>query len=160
MQTLVKRVAWFIWILSSHKFCVWNGNSYKCIFNKVRRKNNCVHAFSALIHHCASLAKPDSTILKPKDGLHWRKLLVKLALCVKKLRRQSLSGETSDKQECSAKVSSCTRETVEIRGGLGQNFRPGNLTLIQAIPIPYTHNKFWNMDNPISLFVWPSHKKV
>ncbi len=25
------------------------------------------------------------------------------------------------------------------RGGLGQNFRPGNLTLIQAIP--YTHNK-------------------
>ncbi len=44
------------------------------------------------------------------------------------------------------------------RGGLGQNFRPGNLTLIQAIP--YTHNKFWNMDNPISLPVWPSHKKV
>ncbi len=43
------------------------------------------------------------------------------------------------------------------RGGLGQNFRPGNLTLIQAIP--YTHNKFWNMDNPISLFIWPSHKK-
>ncbi len=44
------------------------------------------------------------------------------------------------------------------RGGLGQNFSPGNLTLIQAIP--YTHNKLWNMDNPISLFVWPSHKKV
>ncbi len=44
------------------------------------------------------------------------------------------------------------------RGGLGQNVRSGNLTLIQAIP--YTNNKFWNMDNPISLFVWPSHKKV
>ncbi len=43
------------------------------------------------------------------------------------------------------------------RGGLGQNVRPGNLTLIQAIP--YTHNKFWNMDNPISLFVWPAHKR-
>ncbi len=27
-----------------------------------------------------------------------------------------------------------------VRGGLGQNFRPGNLTRIQAIP--YTHNKF------------------
>ncbi len=37
------------------------------------------------------------------------------------------------------------------RGGLGQNFRPGNRTLIQAIP--YNHNKFWNMDNPISLLV-------
>ncbi len=33
-----------------------------------------------------------------------------------------------------------------------------NLTLIQAIP--YIHNKYWNMDNPISIFVWPSHKKV
>ncbi len=28
------------------------------------------------------------------------------------------------------------------RGRLGQSFRPGNLTCIQAIP--YTHNKFWN----------------
>ncbi len=27
VQTLVKRVAWFIWILSSHNFCVWKGNS-------------------------------------------------------------------------------------------------------------------------------------
>ncbi len=46
-QTLVKRIVWFIWILSSHKFCVWKGNSYKCIFNKVRRKNNCPCLFSA-----------------------------------------------------------------------------------------------------------------
>ncbi len=46
---------------------------------------------------------------------------------------------------------------TEARGGLGQNFRPGNLTLIQAIP--FTHNKFRNMDNRISLFVWPSHKR-
>ncbi len=46
-QTLVKHVAWFIWILFSYKFCFWKGNSYKCIFNKVRYKNNCL-AFSAL----------------------------------------------------------------------------------------------------------------
>ncbi len=42
---------------------------------------------------------------------------------------------------------------------LGQNFRPGNLTRIQAIP--YTHNKFWNRTT--IFFVWPSsslHKKV
>ncbi len=46
-----------------------------------------------------------------------------------------------------------------VRGGLEQNFRPGNLTLIQAIP--YTHNKFWNQTT--IFFVWPSsslHKKV
>ncbi len=45
------------------------------------------------------------------------------------------------------------------RGVLEQNFRPGNLTLIQAIP--YTHNKFWNRTT--IFFVWPSsslHKKV
>ncbi len=78
-QTLVNLVAWFIWIRSSHNFCVWKGNSYKCIFNKVRRKKITVHA-SVLIDHCASLVKPDSTILTPKDGLRWHKLLVKLAL--------------------------------------------------------------------------------
>ncbi len=53
--------------------------TYKCIFNKVRCKNSCVHAFSVLIRHCSSLVKHDSTILTPKDGLRWRKLLVKLA---------------------------------------------------------------------------------
>ncbi len=48
---------------------------------------------------------------------------------------------------------------AENRGGLEQNFRPGNLTLIQAIP--YTHYKFWNRTT--IFFVWPSsslHKKV
>ncbi len=42
-------------------------------------KNNCVHACSSLILHCASLVKPDRTISTPKDGLRWCKLLVKLA---------------------------------------------------------------------------------
>ncbi len=27
-------------------------------------------------------------------------------------------------------------------------------------PVQLKHNKFWNTDNPISLFVWPSHKNV
>ncbi len=50
----------------------------------MRRKNNSVHAFSALIHLLSilSLVNPDSSILMPKDGLRWRKLLVKLALSV------------------------------------------------------------------------------
>ncbi len=42
------------------------------------------------------------------------------------------------------------------RGGLGQNFRPGSLTLIQAIP--YTHNKFWNMDNLLA-YLYDHHIK-
>ncbi len=39
---------------------------------------------------------------------------------------------------------------ITVRGEQGQNFRQGNLTLIQAIP--YTHNKFWNMDNLAYLY--------
>ncbi len=64
----------------------------------------------------------------------------------------------TDNSECALEQSDGNTASDADRGGLGQNFRPGNLTLIQAIP--YTHNKFWNMDNPISLFVWPAHKKV
>ncbi len=37
-------------------------------------------------------------------------------------------------------VSAMEAATESPRGGLGQNFRQGNLTLIQAIP--YTHKKF------------------
>uniref|UniRef100_A0A672RIB9 Dual specificity mitogen-activated protein kinase kinase 7 n=1 Tax=Sinocyclocheilus grahami TaxID=75366 RepID=A0A672RIB9_SINGR len=48
-----------------------------------------VHDFSAFIHHCASLVKRDRTNLTPKDGLRWRKLLIKLSdlLCVYVLQR-------------------------------------------------------------------------
>ncbi len=48
-RTLINCIAWFIWTLSSQKSCVWKGNSYKCIFNKVRRKNKAnssLHVFS------------------------------------------------------------------------------------------------------------------
>ncbi len=42
-----------------------------------------------LILHCASLVKPDRTILTPKDGLRWRKLLVNLALALLILEHQT-----------------------------------------------------------------------
>ncbi len=45
VKTLVNHTVWFILIISSHKFCVWKGNSYKCIFNEVKCKNNCPRLF-------------------------------------------------------------------------------------------------------------------
>ncbi len=70
---LINCIAWFILILSSHKFCVWKENSYKCIFNKVRHKNNYVQAFLVLILHCVSLVNL-TTILTPNVGLRWPKI--------------------------------------------------------------------------------------
>lgn len=50
IMQLADLVAWFILMLPSHKFCVWQGNFYKCIFNKFTCKNN---TFTAIIHNCA-----------------------------------------------------------------------------------------------------------
>ncbi len=55
---------------------------------------------------------------------------------------------------CLSPVLNCIRHVG--RGGLGQNFRPGNLTLIQAIP--YTHNKFWNMTTLLA-YLYDHHIK-
>ncbi len=52
-------------------------------------------AFSVLILHCASLV--NRTILMPKDGLCWRKLLVNLALInlIKTYRRMCKTNQAS-----------------------------------------------------------------
>lgn len=42
----INHVAFCIEILSSHTFCVWKGNSNKCICNEIRCKYNFVHTFS------------------------------------------------------------------------------------------------------------------
>ncbi len=56
---LINCIAWFILILSSHKFCVWKENSYKCIFNKVRHKNNYVQAFFSANYSLCVFSKFD-----------------------------------------------------------------------------------------------------
>ncbi len=70
-------LGWFNLILSSNKFCVWKGNSNA--YSIRSGVNITVHTFSALIIHCVYLVNPDSTIVMPKHGLRWRKLLVNLA---------------------------------------------------------------------------------
>ncbi len=48
-QMIENYVAWLILMLSSHTFFIWKENSYKCIFSKVRGKNNSVQTFLALL---------------------------------------------------------------------------------------------------------------
>ncbi len=48
------------------------------MFSKVRHKNNCARLFSDN-SSLKSLVNPDSTILMPKDGFCWCRLLVNLA---------------------------------------------------------------------------------
>ncbi len=70
---------------SRPKFTDRKGNSYKCIFNKVSRKNNFVYAFSAINSHFVSLVNPEKffyLFFKPNKGLCWRKLIVNWPLLV------------------------------------------------------------------------------
>ncbi len=76
----VNHIAWFILILSSHKFCVWKGNSFINAYSvRSDAKLPVSMPFNMLIFHCASPVNPDSNILTLKDGLRQHKLLVNLA---------------------------------------------------------------------------------
>ncbi len=51
----------------------------------------------------------------------------------------ALTGERLERLYLFSRLKHLLEYISEYRGGLGQNFRPGNLTPIQAIP--YTHNR-------------------
>ncbi len=55
-------------IPAKNKFCIWKGNSNKCIFSN---KNNYVHAYLLIIFHCIFYVYPVRIFFMPKKGLRW-----------------------------------------------------------------------------------------